>query len=199
MFSGAPPFYHIFTILIVIEGWYISNKYWLLNKFVKNIFTHINLHSSFISKKKKKSTFNHLLLVLTMVELCNDSDKYQFLNKSGNHFFFYVIDLTFVLYFQKLLILSFVEVFKTIHFLYMFGVEVCNISDVHHLLICQPNIDIFTQENWYLRPSFLKKFGALHRKWLSKHLLFPKFILFFTSVRCVIFEINSDFLLSQRS
>ena len=112
--------------------------------------------------------------------------------------FFYIIDLTSVLYFQKdfptLSRRSFPIYPLFTIFLQVSGMdEACNISDVYHL----PDIDIFTQETRYLCSSFPRRFGALNRKSFLKHPLFPTSLLLLTRLRCVIFEINSDFLLSQ--
>ena len=79
--------------------------------------------------------------------------------------FFYIIDLTSVLYFQKdfstLSRRSFPSYLLFTIFLQVAGVaEACNISDVYHL----SDIDIFTQETRYSCSSFPRQFGALHRK-----------------------------------
>ena len=82
-----------------------------------------------------------------MGELCNNSYKYQ---QEITYFFLnLIIDPISVLYLKNLLVLSVVEVFKTIcflpHFYQVLGVvEVCNISDIYHLSM--PSIDIFMQE-----------------------------------------------------
>ena len=89
--------------------------------------------------------------------------------------------------------------FKSIRFLphfYKFGEWlrcVINISDVYDLSL--PNIDIFMQES---RLPFPKKFDAKIAKVFGKILHFPHFLLLFTRVRCVLFEINSGFLLVQQ-
>ena len=120
--------------------------------------------------------FTTFSLFLRMGELCNDSYKYQLLNKSGDNLVFCMKDLTFALYLKNFLVLSVVEVFENIRFLprfYKFGKWlrcVLNISDVYYLSL--PNIDIFTHES---RLSFPKKFGALHRKRFQKNRLFSTF------------------------
>ena len=123
----------------------------------------------FIAVTFRNLDFFHIFLVLTVGELCNNSNKYQFFNKSGNKLFINIINLTSVLYLKKLLLLSFAEVYKSIRFwphFYNFGEWLrCVIYRMYTtFLICKPNISIFTQEAQYPCPSFPKMFGALHRK-----------------------------------
>ena len=102
--------------------------------------------------------------------------------------FFYIIDLTFILYLKNFLLLSVVEAFKAIHFFpqffpqfYKFGEWLrCVIYRIYTtFLICQPNIDIFMQKSQYPCLSFPKRFGALHCKSFRKRLLVPTFLLLF--------------------
>ena len=110
---------------------------------------------------------------------------------------FFIIDQISVLYLKKFVVLSDMEVLKSIRFLpniYKFGEWLkCVVYQIYStFLICRLNVDIFAQETRvFLFPkklvlSIAEVFRNIH--------FFPHII---CKGKSVIFEINIDFLLSQ--
>ena len=131
------------------------------------IFTQETLYPSFISKKKisalqrkrlsKHPLFTTFLLLLTVSELCNISNKRQLPNKSAQKVF-YTRYLTLFLHAIKKFALSIAESFRNIHFspnFYQFSQWMrCGILQIN-LQVIQQNINIFAQQT--LCSSFISK------------------------------------------
>ena len=136
----------LFTIFLPVftvdEVCHISNKFRSSKNFNHiNIFTRVTLGPSFIWKILSKyiSTFFpkaigplcHIgylkhphfticLLVLTVGEVYNISNKNQLPNRSIKYLLFYTRDLAYRLHFQRKLVLSMANVPGNIHFLQLF-------------------------------------------------------------------------------
>ena len=108
-FFKTSTFYHIFTIFNS-EVCNISNKYWLHSKSTKNCFYTNTLHPPSFQKRiydihprsfHKHQMFTTFLLVFTVDEMCNISNKYQPPSNLAKYKYFCKRDVISLLHFEK--------------------------------------------------------------------------------------------------
>ena len=129
----------------------------------------LKIHLYFFSKSNwpslsqslfEASSFTICLLVLTVGEVYNISNKNQLPNRSIKYLLFYTRDLAYRLHFQRKLVLSMANVLGNIHFLQLFHWfwewVMCLILQINTtFLISQQKTYAFTQETWHI--SFISK------------------------------------------
>ena len=142
VFSKHPLFTTFSLFLTVSEVCNISNKYWLHSKSTKNCFYTNTLHPPSFQKRiydihprsfHKHQMFTTFLLVFTVDEMCNISNKYQPPSNLAKYKYFCKRDVISLLHFEKKIGVLHRKRFSKHSLLSTFSIflivsEVCNIS-----------------------------------------------------------------------